>query len=44
MKILSKSMQGASKSTGKSLEFQGFFACHFFFYTKFCTKKFIFTK
>lgn len=27
MKILSKSMQGASKSTGKSLDLQGFFAC-----------------
>jgi len=40
MKILSKSMQGASKSTGKSLDLQGFFACHFVF----CTKKFIFTK
>ena len=27
MKILSKSMQGASKSTGKSLDLQGFLIC-----------------
>ena len=27
MKVLSKFMQGASKSTGKSLDNQGFFAC-----------------
>ena len=44
MKILSKSMQGASKSTGRSLDLQGFFACHFVFCTKCCTKQFIFTK
>jgi len=40
MKSSYKFMQGASKSTGKSLDLQGFFACHFVF----CTKKFIFTK
>ena len=27
MKVLSKSLQGASKYNRKSLEFQGFFAC-----------------
>ena len=40
MKSSYKFMQGASKSTGKSLDLQGFFACHFVFCTKFCTKKF----
>ena len=38
MKSSYKFMQGASKSTGKSLDLKGFFACHFVFLPKFVPK------